>query len=92
MIRWQPAMPRGPAHAVDVGGGAAPLGGLLAGTGRLAVLPLGRLAWLPVTAAGPPGLPPALALHEPVLLIRATAGPAAARLGCSRVPNGRGVQ
>jgi hypothetical protein len=54
----------------------APLGGLLAGTGRLAVLPLGRLAWLPVTAAGPPGYPPALAPHEPVLLIRATAGPA----------------
>jgi len=56
----------------------APLGGLLAGTGRLAVLPLGRLAWLPVTAAGPAGCPPALAPHEPVLLIRATAGPAIA--------------
>jgi hypothetical protein len=55
----------------------APLGELLAGTGRLAVLPLGRLAWLPVTAAGPPGRPPALGPHEPVLLIRATAGPAA---------------
>jgi hypothetical protein len=56
----------------------APLGGLLAGTGRLAVLPLGALAWLPVTAAGPPGGPPALAAHEQVLLIRATAGPAIA--------------
>jgi len=55
----------------------APLGELLAGTGRLAVLPLGRLAWLPVTAAGPPGHPPALAPHGPVLLIRATAGSAA---------------
>lgn len=54
----------------------APLGELLAGTGRLAVLPLGRLAWLPVTAAGPAGGPPALAPYEPVLLIRATAGPA----------------
>jgi CHAT domain len=54
----------------------APLGGLLAGAARLAVLPLGRLAWLPVTAAGPSGYPPALASHEPVLLIRATAGSA----------------
>jgi hypothetical protein len=53
----------------------APLGGLLTGTGRLAVLPLGRLAWLPITAAGPPGHPPTLAPHEPVLLIRASAGP-----------------
>jgi tetratricopeptide (TPR) repeat protein len=35
---------------------------------RLAVLPLGRLSWLPVTTAGP-GL---LAPYEPVLLIRAT--------------------
>ena len=52
----------------------APLGELLAGGGRLAVLPLGRLAWLPVTAAGPPGHLPALAPHEPVLLIRAAAG------------------
>jgi hypothetical protein len=62
----------------------APLGGLLAGAARLAVLPLGRLAWLPVTAAGPPGYPPALAPHEPVLLIRATAGsaiPAGSRTG-----------
>lgn len=56
----------------------APIGDLLAGTERLAVLPLGRLAWLPVTAAGPPGNPPALSAHEPVLLIRATAGSAAA--------------
>jgi tetratricopeptide (TPR) repeat protein len=55
----------------------APLGELLAGTGRLAVLPLGRLAWLPVIAAGTPGHLPALAQHEPVLLIRATAGSAA---------------
>jgi hypothetical protein len=56
--------------------GACQAAELLAGTGRLAVLPLGRLAWLPVTAAGPAGGPPALAPHEPVLLIRATAGPA----------------
>ncbi|MGD0064254.1 MAG: CHAT domain-containing protein [Streptosporangiaceae bacterium] len=55
----------------------APLGELLAGSGRLAILPLGRLAWLPITAAGPPGRPPALASHEPVLLIRAAAVPAA---------------
>ena len=53
----------------------APLRDLLAGTGRLAVLPLGRLAWLPLAAAGPRQMAPALATHEPVLLIRATAGP-----------------
>jgi tetratricopeptide (TPR) repeat protein len=51
----------------------APLRDLLAGTGRLAVLPLGRLAWLPLAAAGPRQMAPALATHEPVLLIRATA-------------------
>lgn len=53
----------------------APLRDLLAGTGRLAVLPLGRLAWLPLAAAGPRKRAPVLATHEPVLLIRATAGP-----------------
>jgi hypothetical protein len=74
----------------------APLGGLLAGTGRLAVLPLGRLAWLPVTAAGPAGGPPALAPHEPALLIRATAGsaiaasPAAAGSRPGAAPGGAG--
>ena len=52
----------------------APLDELLARMGGLAVLPLGQLAWLPLTAAGPPGMAPALAPHEPVLLIRATAG------------------
>ena len=39
----------------------APLDELLARTGGLAVLPLGQLAWLPLTAAGPPGMAPALA-------------------------------
>ena len=39
---------------------------------RLAVLPLGRLAWLPVTTAGPPGEEAVLAPLEPLLLIRAT--------------------
>jgi hypothetical protein len=66
----------------------APLGELLAGTGRLAVLPLGRLAWLPVIAAGPPGHLPALAPHEPVLLIRATAGSAAPSVAAGSVAAG----
>ena len=51
-----------------------PLDDLLAETGRLAMLPVGQLAWLPMTAAGPPGGAPALASREPVLLIRVTAG------------------
>jgi hypothetical protein len=67
----------------------APLGALLAGTGRLAVLPLGRLAWLPITAAGPPGQPPALAPHEPVLLLRATAGPGTAGPPAGMAPRGQ---
>lgn len=53
-----------------------PLGELLAPAGRLALLPLGSLAWLPLAAAGPPGAGPALAPREPVLLIRVTAGQA----------------
>jgi hypothetical protein len=44
---------------------------------RLATLPLGRLAWLPITAA------PQLTLFQPVLLIRATAT-AASRSGSDR--------
>jgi hypothetical protein len=51
----------------------APLREVLSGAGRLALLPLGRLAWLPLAAAGPRGEVPTLAAHEPVLLIRATA-------------------
>jgi tetratricopeptide (TPR) repeat protein len=49
----------------------APLLPLVAGVHRLAVLPLGRLAWLPITSCGAPGGEPALGRHEPVLLIRA---------------------
>lgn len=48
-----------------------PLEPLLADVARLAILPLGRLAWLPITAAGLPGQPAVLADLEPVLLIRA---------------------
>ena len=39
----------------------APLRDLLVDTGRLAVLPLGRLAWLPLAAAGPRERAPTLA-------------------------------
>jgi hypothetical protein len=63
----------------------APVRGLLSGTDRLAVLPVGRLAWLPLAAAGPRQAVPALAAHEPVLLIRATAGPLAARSAAGAV-------
>ncbi|WP_436532785.1 CHAT domain-containing protein [Actinoplanes sp. HUAS TT8] len=46
---------------------------LLDGVSRLAVLPLGRLAWLPVTTCGRPGEGAALSDYEPILLIRAGA-------------------
>jgi hypothetical protein len=59
----------------------APLREMLSGAGRLALLPLGQLAWLPLAAAGPHGAIPALAAHEPVQLIRATAPSQAARQG-----------
>jgi hypothetical protein len=48
----------------------SPLRDVLESVDRLAVLALGRLAWLPLTAAGPAGQPPSLARHEPVLLLR----------------------
>jgi tetratricopeptide (TPR) repeat protein len=48
-----------------------PLLPLMAGVSRLAVLPLGRLAWLPVTTCGVPGERAALGGYDPVLLIRA---------------------
>ena len=49
-----------------------PLAPLLADVRRLAVLPLGRLAWLPITTAGGPHQDAILARFEPVLLVRAT--------------------
>jgi tetratricopeptide (TPR) repeat protein len=60
---------------------------LLAGVSRLAVLPLGRLAWLPVTTCGGRGEGAALGAYDPVLLIRAgVPGPApVASGGPSRV-------
>ncbi|WBB88177.1 CHAT domain-containing protein [Micromonospora sp. WMMC264] len=51
----------------------APLLPLVATAGRLAVLPLGRLAWLPLTTCGVPGERAALGAYDPILLIRATA-------------------
>ncbi|MFF0176017.1 CHAT domain-containing protein [Micromonospora profundi] len=50
----------------------APLVPLLAGVSRLAVLPLGRLAWLPITTCGVPGEGPLLGDYDPLLLIRAS--------------------
>ncbi len=52
----------------------SPLGRLLEDVARLAILPLGRLAWLPLTTAGPAGRAALLADREPVLIIRATVG------------------
>jgi hypothetical protein len=49
-----------------------PLRPLLADVRRVAVLPLGRLAWLPLTAAAAPGTDADLSRLEPLLLIRAT--------------------
>ncbi|MFS8102109.1 CHAT domain-containing protein [Lentzea alba] len=45
---------------------------LLGHVERLAVLPLGSLAWLPITTAGRPGEVALLSHLEPLLLIRAT--------------------
>lgn len=49
-----------------------PLRPLLRGVRRVAVLPLGRLAWLPLTAAAAPGTDADLSRLEPLLLLRAT--------------------
>lgn len=57
----------------------SPLLPLLAGVYRLAVLPVGGLAWLPVTTAGRPGRPAVLARYEPVLLIRSAVADAPGR-------------
>ena len=65
----------------------APLRELLSGAGRLALLPLGRLAWLPLAAASPRGAIPALAAHEPVQLIRATAPSQAGRAAVDEHPD-----
>lgn len=48
-----------------------PLLPLLTEVSRLAVLPLGRLAWLPVTTCGRPGESATLGDFDPILLIRA---------------------
>ncbi|WP_433825958.1 CHAT domain-containing protein [Actinoplanes sp. CA-015351] len=48
-----------------------PLLPLLAEVSRVAVLPLGRLAWLPITTCGRPGETATLSDFDPILLIRA---------------------